>query len=258
MKKGFKIALVVLLMMGLVLATGCSSNDGKEKVYYVGTEPTFPPFEFQNEETGEITGFDIDLIKAIAEDQGLKVEIQSLGFDALVPALQSGNIDIAASGMSITEERLLEVDFTDAYIDAGLVIAVSSDNEVIKGEEDLEGKVVAVQIGTTGAAKAQEFLDAGIIKEIKTFNTVDIVMLELINGGVDAVINDKPVTEAYMAKQEGKIKIVGDVLESDSYGYAIKKGNTELLEKLNAGLKNVIESGKFAEIQNKYFSGSEE
>ena len=83
-------------------------------------------------------------------------------------------------------------------------------------------------------------------------------MLELINGGVDAVINDKPVTEAYMAKQEGKIKIVGDVLESDSYGFAIKKGNTELLEKLNAGLKNVIESGKFAEIQNKYFSGSEE
>lgn len=255
MKKGFKIALVVLLMMGLVLATGCSSDkgDGKEKTYYVGTEPTFPPFEFKDEATGEITGFDIDLIKAIAEDQGLKIEIQNLGFDALVPALQSGNIDIAASGMSITEERKLEVDFSDAYIDAGLAIAVPGDNETIAGVEDLEGKVVAVQIGTTGAKKAQELKDAGTIKEIKTFNTVDVVMLELINGGVDAVINDKPVTEAYMAKQEGKIKIVGEVLESDSYGFAIKKGNTELLEKINTGLKNVIESGKFAEIQAKYF-----
>ena len=103
------------------------------------------------------------------------------------------------------------------------------------------------------AAKAQELKDAGIIKEIKTFNTVDVVMMELINGGVDAVINDLPVTEAYMAKQPGKIKIVGDVLESDSYGFAVRKGNTELLEKINAGLNNLKENGTFDELLAKYF-----
>lgn len=267
MKKQFKLVLVALLVLSLFAFAGCTKkeepkveapkgdakDEPKEMVYKVGTEPTFPPFEMTDEKTGEIIGFDIDLIKAIAEDQGFKVEVINLGFDALIPALQSGNIAIGASGMSITEKRLLEVDFSTPYIDAGLAIAVAGHNETIKGEEDLKGKVLAVQIGTTGASKAQELMDAGIVKDIKTFNTVDIVMLELMNGGVDAVINDKPVTDAFIAKQPGKIKLVGDVLESDSYGFAIKKGNQELLDKINAGLKKVIESGKYTEIQKKYF-----
>jgi glutamine transport system substrate-binding protein len=167
--------------------------------------------------------------------------------------LQSDNIQIAASGMSIKPERQEQVDFSDPYIDAGLAIAVAGNNETIKGVDDLKGKTVAVQIGTTGASKAEEHKAQGIIKSIKTIPTVDVVMMELINGGVDAVINDLPVTEAYIAKQPGKIKIVGDVLESDSYGFAVRKGNTELLEKINAGLKNVIANGKYTEIQKKYF-----
>jgi polar amino acid transport system substrate-binding protein len=260
MNKNLKLVLMALLVISLLAFAGCSSEKPQQEgnapqeevVFKVGTEPSFPPFEYTNEKN-EIIGFDIDLIKAIAEDQGFKVEVQQLGFDGLILALQSGNIDIAASGMSITPERLEQVDFSDAYIDAGLAIAVANNNETIKGEEDLKGTKVAVQIGTTGAAKAQELLDAGVIKEIKTFPTVDVVMMELINGGVDAVINDLPVTQAYMAKQPDKIKIVGDVLESDSYGFAVRKGNTELLEKINTGLKNVKENGKFEEIQNKYF-----
>jgi len=224
----------------------------EEVVYKVGTEPTFPPFEMTNDKN-EIIGFDIDLIRAIAEDQGFKVEIQQLGFDGLVLAVQSGNISIAASGMSITPERQEQVDFSEPYIDAGLAIAVAGNNEIIKGEADLKGKSVAVQIGTTGAKKAEELKNAGIIKSIKSIPTVDVVMMELMNGGVDAVINDLPVTEAYIAKQPGKIKIVGDVLESDSYGFAVRKGNTELLEKINTGLKNVVENGKYTEIQKKYF-----
>ena len=191
MKKTLRLALVALLVMGLVLSVGCSSKEdkpadggSKEKVYYVGTEPTFPPFEFLDEKTGEITGFDIDLIKAIAADQGFKVEIQNLGFDGLIPAVQSGNIDIIASGMTIREDRKENVDFSTAYIDAGLAIAVQGNNETIKGVDDLKGKVVAVQIGTTGAFKAEELKNEGLIKDIKTFNTVDIVMLVLMNGGV--------------------------------------------------------------------------
>ena len=175
------------------------------------------------------------MIKAIAEDQGFQVEIVNLGFDGLIPAVQTGNIDIVASGMSIKEERLKEVDFSEPYIDAGLAIAVPENNTTIKGEADLKGKTVAVQIGTTGAEKAQELKDAGIIKDIKTFNTVDVVIMELVNGGVDAVINDKPVTEAFIAKQPGKIKIVGETLVSDSYGFAVKKGS-DLLAKINACL----------------------
>lgn len=267
MNKKLKLVLIALLAISLLAFAGCSEKEEPQAekpqeegtpqeeqvvVYTVGTEPTFPPFEMTNEQN-EIIGFDIDLIKAIGEDQGFKVEVKQLGFDGLILALQSGNIDIAASGMSIKPDRQEQVDFSEPYIDAGLAIAVANNNETIKGEEDLNGAKVAVQIGTTGAGKAQELLDAGIIKEIKTFPTVDVVMMELINGGVDVVINDLPVTEAYMAKQPEKIKIVGDPLESDSYGIAVRKGNTELLEKINAGLKNIQENGKFEEIQNKYF-----
>lgn len=267
MKKFIKISLVALLVLSLISLVGCAKKEEpkaeapkedakqeapKEVVYKVGTEPTFPPFEM-TDDNGKIIGFDIDLIKAIAEDQGFKVEIQNLGFDGLITAVQSGNIDIVASGMSITPDREKSVDFSEPYIDAGLAIAVAGSNEEIKGKDDLAGKVVGVQIGTTGAQKAQELKDAGIVKEIKTFNTVDVVMMELMNGGVDAVINDLPVTEAYINKQPDKIKIVGDVLESDSYGFAVKQGNKELLAKINAGLKNVQENGKYAEIQAKYF-----
>jgi glutamine transport system substrate-binding protein len=263
MNKLTRILVVMILVLGLVLtATACGQKAEqpapkpeapKEVVFKVGTEPTFPPFEMTDEKTGEIIGFDIELIKAIAADQGFKVEIINLGFDGLIPALQTGNINIVASGMSITEERKKEVDFSDPYIDAGLAIAVNEKDTAIKGKDDLKGKTVAVQIGTTGAAKAEELKNEGLIKEIKTFNTVDVVILELMNGGVDAVINDKPVTEAYISKQPGKIKIVGEVLESDSYGFAVKKGDSELLAKINAGLKKIKESGKYAELQKKYF-----
>jgi len=263
MKKFGKIIVAMILVLGLVLsATACGQKAQpqqpapqapKEVTYKVGTEPTFPPFEMTDEKTGQIIGFDIELIKAIAADQGFKVEIVNLGFDGLIPAVQTGNINIVASGMSITDERKKEVDFSDPYIDAGLSIAVTDKNTTIKGKDELKGKTVGVQIGTTGAEKAAELKKAGLIKNIKTFNTVDVVIMELMNGGVDAIINDKPVTEAYISKQPGKIKIVGEVLESDSYGFAIKKGDSELLAKINAGLKKLKENGKYAELQKKYF-----
>ncbi len=270
MKKHSKLFIFLVMAIFVAgLAVGCGgSNDSQDpaegeaqeqvnetsdKVYIVGTEPTFPPFEMVDE-NNEIIGFDIELIKAIAEDQGFEVEIQSLGFDGLIAAVQSGNIDIIASGLSIDEERKKSIDFSEPYIEAGLALAVQDNNDTINGVDDLEGKVVAVQIGTTGAGKADELLKEGIIKDIKHFNTVDVVMMELINGGVDAVINDLPVTEAYMAQQPGKIKVVGDVLESDAYGFGVRKNNEELLNKINAGLKNVIESGKYDELLEKYFN----
>lgn len=257
MKKVLAVLLTLSLMFTFAACGGTDDADtagsgDDSKVYIVATEPTFPPFEFVDEETGEITGFDIELIKAVAEDQGLEVEVQQMGFDAITGAIQSGVADIGASGMSITPERLETVDFTEAYIDAGLTIAVAESNTDINGIDDLNGKTCAVQIGTTGAEKAMELFDQGVLAEVKTFNTVDVVMQELATGGVDCVINDKPVTDAYMSKMDG-LKQVGEPLVSDSYGFAVKKGNTELIEKLNAGLANVKANGKYDELVAKYF-----
>lgn len=246
----------VLLLVAVVAMSGCTDTASDEEgtmTYIVGTEPTFPPFEMTDED-GTVTGFDIDLITAIAADQGFEVKVQSIGFDALIPAIQSGNIDIVASGMTITEAREEAVDFSVAYIEAGLAIAVKADNDDISGIDDLQDKTAAVQTGSTGHAKAQELLDEGILSEVKTFASVDVLMMELANGGVDVVINDLPVTEAYVVQQPDTIKVVGDKLESESYGFAVRTGNEELLNMINAGLENVIADGTYDEIRAQYFN----
>ena len=244
------ILLVLFVMMLFATACGGAKDD---KVLKVGTEPTFPPFEFTDEKTGKIDGFDIALITAMAEKAGYKVEISSVAFDGLIAALQSGNIDVVASGMSITPEREASVKFTDPYIDAGLTIAVTEDDDDITGEADLKDKIAGVQIGTTGAEKANELKAAGLLKGVKTYNTIDVAFLDMLNGSIDCVINDGPVNEAYMNKNEGKIKIVGEVLVSDQYGFAVAKGNNQLVSDLNSALSELIEDGTYDKLVAKYF-----
>ena len=241
---------IALLFVGILVFSACSK---KEKALLVGTEPTFPPFEYIEKGSDEIIGFDIDIIKAIAEDQSFEVEIKNMGFDGLVPALQSGNIDIIASGMTITDERKKKISFSDPYINTGLAIAVRADDTSVKGQNDLKGKAVAVQIGTTGAEKANELKESGMVGEVKVFNTIDVLMMELINRGVDAVINDLPVTQVYTSKHGDKIKIVGDPLTSEDYGFGVQIDNADLLEKINNGLSNLIEDGTYKKLQEKYF-----
>ncbi|MFA5536240.1 MAG: basic amino acid ABC transporter substrate-binding protein [Bacillota bacterium] len=272
MKFSKKYFLALLLVLAIALA-GCGGgtqapapgNQGEVpepappapsvgKTYIVGTEPTFAPFEYIDENTGEIVGFDIDLIKAIAEEAGIKVEIESLGFDGLIPGLQSGLIDVAIAGISVDPERAEAVDFGPNYFNACLMIAVAEGNDSIKSVEDLKGKKVAAQIGTTGALKAQELMDGGLVKEVTVYNTMDVVFMELQQGGVDAVINDLPVTEVYMKRNPGKVKMVGEPFEEEEYAYAVKKGNSELLEKLNNGLEKVKASGKFDELVIKHIA----
>ena len=175
------------------------------------------------------------------------------GFDGLVPAVESGTIDIVASGMTITPERAKKISFSDPYINAGLALAVPVSDNVTKGVDDLQGKTVGVQIGTTGAMKVKELAEQGKVGRVVTFNTIDMAMLDLQNGGVDAVINDLPVTKVYVAKQPGKVKIVGDAITSESYGFAVSKKNAELLQKINAGLHNLRENGDYDYLMSKYF-----
>lgn len=261
MKKLFKLGLVMLAVMALMItAVGCGEKaqnkaagdkEDKQKIV-VAFEPTFAPFE-STDENGEFVGFDIDLIKAIAEVQEMDVELKSLGFDGLIPALQTGQISVAVSGMTIKPEREEKVNFSLPYYEAGLVMAVREDNNEIVKPEDLAGKSIAVQIGTTGADKANEFAEQYGAK-VKTFNTTDLVFMELVNGGVDVVINDKPVTQDFINKKgQGKVKMVGDLLEGEYYGIAVAKENTELLESINEGLKKLKENGKYEELYKKWF-----
>lgn len=264
MKKFTKFAVAGLLALSLAGLTACGGNNDNdqaanndappadEKTYIVGTNATFPPFEFQDED-GNIMGFDVELIKAIAADQGLAVEVQDMEFDGLIMALQNESIDIVVAGMTMDEDRRAQVAFTDSYYTAGLNIAVAADNTTIQGVDDLKDKVVAAQIGTTGAIKTAELAEQGLVKEAKVLADVNLCMMDLANGGCDAVINDIPVTKAYMLANPDTIKVVGEEFDPEEYGIAVNQNNTALLEKLNTGLANVIENGTYDELYTKYF-----
>lgn len=262
MKKKSIIAVLLIVALAFSLAA-CGGGDSEENTsgdsekvtYKVGTEPTFPPFDTTDEEQN-IVGLDMDLIKAIGEDQGFEVTFENLTFDGLVPALKAGNIDIIAAGMNKDDpERQKQVDFSDAYYESKLMVAVTEDNNTIKSVDDLTPDMkVAAQTGTTGATKTQELADERKIAEAVILDGLDTAMMQLLNGDVQAVINDKPVTEAYMKKQPDKIKMVGEPLNAENYGFAVQKGNTELLEKINAGLANIKEDGTFDKLVDEWFN----
>ena len=255
-KQLFALLLALVMIMSFV-ACGNSGTEEQEEatgtVYKVAMEPTFPPFDTINAETQELEGFDVDLMNAIAEDQGFEIEWVNMGFDGLIPALQAGNIDVIASGMNASDERREKVDFSTTYYDSGLVLAIKAGNTQVTSIDDLTTDMKAGgQIGTTGADLATQLFEEGKIKEAKIYNGLDVAVMDLQNGVIDVLINDLPVTKSYMDSKPGTIEIVGDVLNAESYGFAVQKGNAELLEKINIGMQNLKDNGKFDEIYSKW------
>ena len=244
MKKGLFYLSVIVIALFLAVAPAFA------KAYIVGTSADFPPFEYV--EKGQIVGFDIDLIKAIAKSQGFEVNFQDISFDSLIPGLNAGTIDIVASGMTITEEREKVVDFTKPYYSANQAVLVKEGSgkniTVLFGDHKL-----AVQTGTTGDLWVEENLEkTGILKgKVTRFDTFVLAIQDLLNGNVDGVVLDTPVALRYAA--ENPVVMVAEIITGEEYGFAVAKGNKELLEKLNKGLEEVKASGKMDELLKKYF-----
>lgn len=232
----------------LVLGSNAIAKDLR-----VGSNTTFPPFEFVNSQTQEVTGFEMDLIRAMGEKAGYDVKIQNMGFDGIIPALMTGTIDVGASGFSITEERKKRVLFTDPFYRSGLTILVAKNmTGDIKTFEDLKGKRLAVQIGTTAATKAKTIEGA----DVRTFNNAGEAILELVNGGVDAVINDKPVTSYILNKQPRLAKRVvqlPEMLTADDFAMVVDKNNPALQKELNDALNALKASGDYKALYTKWF-----
>ncbi len=243
MKKIFAMAFALMMAVGATCMAA-------QKVLKVACEPTFAPFEFTNEK-GEFVGFDVDLIKAVGEKIGYKVEIQNIGFDALIPSVQTKIIDCAISGMTITEARSKVVTFSDPYYTAGLRVMVMKDNDKIKSYADLNGKKIACQIGTTGENKSRQVPGA----TVTAFNTNTEAAMELVAGGVDAVINDAPVVAFFLKTPAGKdCKAVGEVLEAEEYGIAFNKDNVKLIKAVNKALAAMKKDGTYDKIYAKWFN----
>ena len=262
MKKIF--ALCAVIAFAVMALAGCggsstapagsgSGTGSGGKVLRVGSSIDFAPFEFQDETQKEYQGFDMDLIRAVAKEMGYEADIQNIGFDGLIPALEAGNIDVIISGVSITEERQGKVLFSDPYYQSGLSTIVREDNNDIHKFADLKGKKAAVQIGTTSATEVRKI--EGV--EIKELNTPPDCFMELKAGGVDVVVNDRPVNDYYITKSGAKgVKALPDLLTSEDYGIAMGKDNKELQQKVNEALRKLKENGEYKKIYDKWFGGA--
>jgi arginine/lysine/histidine/glutamine transport system substrate-binding/permease protein len=226
-------------------------NPSVGKTLRVATEPAFPPFEFQ-QNGGELQGFSIDLMKAIATAANFQIDFQSLPFDGIIPALQAKTVDVAISSITITQERSKTVDFSRPYFKAGLAIAIRTDNQEINSFESLQNKKIAVQIGTTGAETAKTV--PGV--QVSSFDSAPLALQELLNGNVDAVINDAPVTlYAINTGNLQGIKVIQQLLTEEFYGIATAK-NSPYLSLINQGLTKVLKTGNYQQIYQKWFKST--
>jgi polar amino acid transport system substrate-binding protein len=242
---------IIILLVVLTLLLGMGSCSKKEEgVITVATDATWPPMEFVNE-SKEIVGFDIDLMKAAAEAGGFKVEFMNTAWDGIFAGLANGEYDAVISSVTITEDRKKTMDFSAPYINAGQVLIVQDSTSGVTALQDLTGKSVGAQIGTTGAIEIQN--TEGV--ELRTYDELGLAIEDLANGRIAGVVADTPIAADYVLQNDtykGKLKIVGEPFTDEYYGVAVKKGNTEILETINKGLKKVLDKGVDEELKDKW------
>jgi len=217
----------------------------------VATDPSFVPFEMLDPDTGEMIGFDMDIINEVAERAGFEVNLTTMEFSGIIPAVQTGSQEIAIAGTTITEERAQVVDFSDPYYDSGLQIIVRADNEEVSSIEDLEGLSVATKIGSTSYDFLQQEL--GEDADITPYPGTADMYMALLGRNVDAVLYDAPnVAYFSQTRGEGRTKVVGPLYEGQQYGIVFHKGS-EWVEPTNEALAAMREDGTYNEIYTKWF-----
>jgi polar amino acid transport system substrate-binding protein len=236
----------------VVQASAPAAEPAPVKVYAVGTDAAYAPFEFQNEK-GEIVGFSVDLLTAVAEKGGFQIKFVNTPWEGIFNALGQGDRDLLISSITITDERKQSMDFSDPYFDAAQLIAVKDNSKVAKFA-DLKKLKVGVQTGTTGDEVVTK-LQGKNSTNVKRFESTPLALKELEAGGVNAVVADNGVVIHYVANNpEAKFKTVSDSsFAPEQYGIAVKKGNAELLAMINKGLAAVKADGSYAAIYKKTF-----
>ncbi len=253
-RKLMAIVLIGLTFVGMTLS-GCTQQ--KANTIIVGTSADYPPFE-NTTVNGSIVGFDIDLIKKVLQDEGYTVQVRDIAFDSLIPELQLGHINVIAAAMTINAERETQVSFSRPYYDANQSVLVQTGSGVnITNTIDLTKYIVGAQTGTTGWEWVNSTLVATGKLNPDHFNSYQSALLainDLQNGPtrLGALVIDSPVANAFAAKQAVKVALT--ITTNESYGFAVKIGNTALLTKINNDLLNVTGSSYWKELVDKYFA----
>ena len=249
MKKGL-MKVVALAAASVMAVAGCGSSDK----LIMGTNAAFPPFEYTTSQglVGEFDGIDVAIANKIAENVGKELQIEDMEFDGLVASVSTGKVDMVVAGMTATDEKKQSVDFSDPYYVASQVIVVAPDNTDITSAEDLKNdKTVGVVLGYTGDNIVTNDLQLAEDKVTRANRGIDIVQ-DVKNGKLDAVVIDSATGKA-LAEKNG-LKIVEDpqAFETEEYAIAVKKGNTELLDKINETLSEMKASGEIEQLAMEY------
>lgn len=238
-----------LLCALLLPALLCSSAAAAEKIV-VATNPTWPPLEFLDDNKN-IIGYDIDMIQAIGKEVGLDVEIRMIAWDGIFAGVAAGNYDVIASGVTITPERQRAFEFSKPYYDVQQIVVVKK-GDAAANFEALKGRTVGGQIGTTGVFVAQK---SGVDMTLREYDDVGLAMQDLLNGRIDAVICDSPVALYYANQKEGftdHLSIAFRTEATESFGFVVRKGRTDLVDRLNKGIDAVRAKGIEAELIRKW------
>ena len=246
MKKLFTLILLASMLVSILTACGGSGKSlediqGKGTLV-IATSPDFPPFEYLEE--GQVVGIEIDILNLITEKMGVTLQIEQMDFDSVVPGVQAGKFDVGASGITATENRKKNVDFSDAYFLASQAIVVAPDSE-ITGKADLTGKKISVQTGTT----AEDYcMSSGY--EVLAFTANNDAAAALVSGKVDAWVVDNEV--ALVLGQQNGLKVLDEAMTTEPYAFAFPKESQSLVDEFNAILREMLEDGTIEGIFEKY------
>lgn len=256
MKKFLALVLAALMMFALVACGGntdnqttTTTNDENDNtpVLTMVTNAEFPPYEYH--EGDKIVGIDADVAAAIAEKLGMKLEIVDVAFDSIIPGVQSGKYDMGMAGLTVNDERLEKVDFSSSYA-KGVQVVIVKEGGNVNSLDDIEGKKIGVQTTTTGDIYASdEFGDDAVVK----YDNGAVAVQALLAGKIDCVIIDNEPAKSYVAANEG-LKILETEYTNEDYAICFQKGNTDLKDKVDAALKELIADGTVQKIVDSYIN----
>ena len=267
--KKLSIAMLSMVLAGSMLLTACgggntqatedTGSDTQQSetaenteggVLRMATNATFPPYEYY--EGDEVVGIDPEIAAAIAEKLGMTLEINDMDFDPAIAAAQTGQADIVMEGLTVTDDRKEKINFTDSYATGVQVVIVPEDSD-IQSVEDLEGKLIGVQQGTTGDLYCSDTPENGGFGEenVQKFTSGPVAVEALKNGQIDCVVIDNEPAKSYVAQNEG-LKILDTEYVTEEYAIGISKDNPELLEQINAALQELKDDGTIQSIIDKY------
>ncbi|MDY5056087.1 MAG: basic amino acid ABC transporter substrate-binding protein [Bullifex sp.] len=243
-----KIMIAAVTVLSLLMLFSCAKKEESAKVYVFATDATWPPLEYIDE-SGNLTGFEVELVPMIGEKVGVKMEAKNIPWDTIFAGLANGQYDGVASGVSVTEDRKKTMDFSTPILQAGQVMIVRNDSKV-KGAEDMKGLRVGVQIGTTGDLVLDDY---DVTR--KQYDDIGLAIQDMLNGNLDACVCDSLIASDYVLANENyknRLKVAGEPFTEEDIAIAVKKGNSELLGLVNKGLEMMKADGSYDALKAKW------